>query len=153
MDCRVAFLVGLITFGVSAAWIWLCTHKTKPLPERAGGKHETAWKQVNISFVVFALVFLAFDMEMIFMFPWAVAFMPQILGVRNPDCVGIERQIGKTSTVSANWINLSTRHMLRSIDTNAPPPPNYSARPDSALGQNQQFQSEGVLTGNALELT
>lgn len=79
--------------------------------------------------------------------------MPQILGVRNPDCVNIERQIGKTSTVSANWINLSTRHMFRSIDTNAPPPPNYSARPDSALGHNQQFQSEGVLTGNALELT
>lgn len=74
MDYRVAFLVGLITFGVSGAWIWLCTHKTKPLPERTGGKHETAWKQVNISFVVFALVFLAFDMEMIFMFPWAVAF-------------------------------------------------------------------------------
>lgn len=67
--------------------------------------------------------------------------------------IGIERQIGRTSTVSANWINLSTRHMFRSIDTNAPPPPNYSARPDAALGQNQQFQSEGVQTGNALELT
>lgn len=67
--------------------------------------------------------------------------------------VGIERQIGKTSTVSANWINLTSRHLFRSIDANAPPPPNYSARPDRALGQNQQFQSEGILTGNTLELT
>ncbi len=67
--------------------------------------------------------------------------------------IGIERQIGKTSTVSANWINLSSRHVFRAIDANAPPPPNYSARPDSALGQNEQFQSEGFQTGNALELT
>lgn len=74
MDYRVAFLAGLITFGVATGWIWLRTHKAKPRPERVGGKHKTAWKQVNISFVVFALVFLAFDMEMIFMFPWAVAF-------------------------------------------------------------------------------
>ena len=67
--------------------------------------------------------------------------------------IGVERQLGKSSTISANWINLTSRHMFRSIDANAPPPPNYSARPDSALGQNQQFQSEGVQAGNALELT
>jgi hypothetical protein len=67
--------------------------------------------------------------------------------------IGIERQIGKSSTVSASWINLSSRHMFRSVDANAPPPPNYGARPNSALGQNQQFQSEGVQTGNSLELT
>ncbi len=66
---------------------------------------------------------------------------------------GLERQLGKSSTVSANWINLTSRHMFRSIDANAPPPPNYSARPDPSRGQNQQFQSEGVQVGNALELT
>ncbi len=67
--------------------------------------------------------------------------------------IGIERQIGKRSTVSSNWINLISCHAFRSIDVNAPPPPNYIERPDSALGQNEQFQSEGVQTGNALELT
>lgn len=39
--------------------------------------HETqvsAWKNYHIGFVIFALVFVAFDMEMIFMYPWAVAF-------------------------------------------------------------------------------
>jgi hypothetical protein len=67
--------------------------------------------------------------------------------------VGIERQIGKDSTVSASWINLVSRHVFRSIDANAPPPPDYLTRPDAALGQNDEFQSEGVQTGNALELT
>ncbi|MHB2006575.1 MAG: TonB-dependent receptor [Acidobacteriaceae bacterium] len=67
--------------------------------------------------------------------------------------IGIERQLGKSSTLSASWINFTGRHLFRSLDANAPPPPNYAARPDSALGQNQQFQSEGVLAGNALELT
>lgn len=66
---------------------------------------------------------------------------------------GIERQIGKGSTVSATWINLISRHSFRSIDVNAPPPPNDGARPAPALGQNDQFQSEGVQTGHALELT
>lgn len=34
----------------------------------------SAWKNYHIGFVIFALVFIAFDMEMIFMYPWAVAF-------------------------------------------------------------------------------
>lgn len=67
--------------------------------------------------------------------------------------LGVERQLGKSGTVSANWINLTSRHMFRSIDANAPPPPAYSARPDATYGQNEQFQSEAVQAGNALELT
>jgi hypothetical protein len=67
--------------------------------------------------------------------------------------IGIERQMGKDSTVSASWINLASRHVFRSIDANAPPPPDYLTRPNPALGQDDEFQSEGVQTGNALELT
>ncbi|MHB1698593.1 MAG: outer membrane beta-barrel protein [Acidobacteriaceae bacterium] len=67
--------------------------------------------------------------------------------------IGIERQLSQSSTVSANWINLTSRHMFRSLDVNAPPPPSYAVRPNSQVGQNQQFQSEGVQVGNALELT
>ena len=33
-----------------------------------------AWAQRRFSFTVYALIFLAFDMEMIFMYPWAVVF-------------------------------------------------------------------------------
>ena len=33
-----------------------------------------AWAQYRFGFGVYALIFLAFDMEMIFMYPWAVVF-------------------------------------------------------------------------------
>ena len=34
----------------------------------------TAWLQFNIRFYVIALIFLIFDVEVVFMFPWAVVF-------------------------------------------------------------------------------
>jgi NADH-quinone oxidoreductase subunit A len=34
----------------------------------------TAWSQFRFGYAVYALIFLAFDMEMIFMYPWAVVF-------------------------------------------------------------------------------
>jgi NADH-quinone oxidoreductase subunit A len=33
-----------------------------------------SWKQYRFGFATYALIFLAFDMEMIFMYPWAVVF-------------------------------------------------------------------------------
>ncbi len=33
-----------------------------------------AWAQFRFAFPTYALIFLAFDMEMIFMYPWAVVF-------------------------------------------------------------------------------
>ena len=33
-----------------------------------------AWKQYRFGFATVSLIFLAFDMEMIFMYPWAVVF-------------------------------------------------------------------------------
>ncbi|MBK3404062.1 NADH-quinone oxidoreductase subunit A [Methylorubrum populi] len=33
-----------------------------------------AWAQYRFGYAVYALIFLAFDMEMIFMYPWAVVF-------------------------------------------------------------------------------
>lgn len=45
---------------------------------RRGGAREfeapSAWKQYRFGFATYALIFLAFDMEMIFMYPWAVVF-------------------------------------------------------------------------------
>lgn len=32
------------------------------------------WENYRFSFITFALIFLSFDMEMIFMYPWAVVF-------------------------------------------------------------------------------
>ncbi len=36
--------------------------------------HDPAWAQYRFGFPTYALIFLAFDMEMIFMYPWAVVF-------------------------------------------------------------------------------
>lgn len=33
----------------------------------------SAWKQFNVGYYLFALIFLIFEVEMVFMFPWAVA--------------------------------------------------------------------------------
>lgn len=33
-----------------------------------------AWAQFRFGYIIYALIFLAFDMEMIFMYPWAVVF-------------------------------------------------------------------------------
>jgi len=33
-----------------------------------------AWRSYRIGYPVYALIFLAFDMEMIYMYPWAVVF-------------------------------------------------------------------------------
>ncbi|MGI8747479.1 MAG: NADH-quinone oxidoreductase subunit A [Deinococcus sp.] len=44
---------------------------------RSPGKapaHDSAWAQYRFGFPTYALIFLAFDMEMIFMYPWAVVF-------------------------------------------------------------------------------
>ncbi|MBI2965848.1 MAG: NADH-quinone oxidoreductase subunit A [Chloroflexi bacterium] len=34
-----------------------------------------AWSQVNIRYYVFGLLFLIFDVEAVFLFPWAVVFL------------------------------------------------------------------------------
>lgn len=61
-------LVGLLVLGASllAAAFW----RSEPKKLKA----ETAWKQYRFGFATYALIFLAFDMEMIFMYPWAVVF-------------------------------------------------------------------------------
>jgi NADH:ubiquinone oxidoreductase subunit 3 (subunit A) len=69
-----AFLAGFVVFAFTLGWLLWLRWRSKPREQRHGGKHETAWVQFDIPYAVPALIFLAFDMEMIFMFPWAVAF-------------------------------------------------------------------------------
>lgn len=51
-------------------------------PEQApflgGGRVEThAWSRYHVRYYAMALLFLAFDMEMVFMYPWAVVFVEE----------------------------------------------------------------------------
>lgn len=34
--------------------------------------HGKTWKQLNVGYYLFALIFLIFDVELIFLYPWAV---------------------------------------------------------------------------------
>ncbi len=43
--------------------------------------------------------------------------------------------------------------LFRSIDANAPLPPNFEGRPNQAIGQVRRFQSDGYLKSNSLEVT
>jgi hypothetical protein len=66
--------------------------------------------------------------------------------------IGVERQVTAKSTASAVYIGTRGIDSFRSIDANAPVAGSIS-RPNPALGQVRQIQSEGYLKGNALELT
>ena len=45
-----------------------------PPPEYGGRTEHKTWVQFRLRYAVLALLFVAFDMEMVFMFPWAVVF-------------------------------------------------------------------------------
>lgn len=43
-------------------------------PEHGGRTSHKTWIQFRLRYAVLALLFVAFDMEMVFMFPWAVVY-------------------------------------------------------------------------------
>lgn len=66
--------------------------------------------------------------------------------------IGIERQLNAGASIYATYLGSRGIDLFRSIDANAPPPPNYAARPNPNLGQERLMQSEGYLKSNALEI-
>lgn len=59
-------IVIAIGLGLLAIAVWRRPSRTIAAP--------AAWGQLRFGFPIYALIFLAFDMEMIFMYPWAVVF-------------------------------------------------------------------------------
>lgn len=61
-------LVILLVAGVTllVAGVWHPGARTLDVPP--------AWASYRFGFATYALIFVAFDMEMIFMYPWAVVF-------------------------------------------------------------------------------
>ncbi len=64
----VVAIVGVLVAGMALLLAALRIAVQRPL------KTPDSWKQYRFGFSVYALIFLAFDMEMIFMYPWAVVF-------------------------------------------------------------------------------
>ena len=42
-----------------------------------------AWSNINVRFYIFAILFLIFDVEAVFLFPWAVIFLEQKVSQAN----------------------------------------------------------------------
>ncbi len=74
------FLVAVVAIGV-VRWVGDTLNPVQlTVPERvpfAGGFDPEfhAWSRFHIRWYSMALLFLAFDMEMVFMYPWAVVFV------------------------------------------------------------------------------
>ncbi len=67
--------------------------------------------------------------------------------------IGVEQQITEKSSAAINYVGTRGTDLFRSIDRNAPLPPSFGLRPNAALGQVREIQSEGYLKGNSLEVT
>ena len=54
-------------------------HSEEKLTTDEGGIPVTSysWSNINVRFYIFAILFLIFDVEAVFLFPWAVIFMEQ----------------------------------------------------------------------------
>ena len=74
------FIVGGIAFLMVTLLVGKILRPSRPNPEKqttyeAGEEPSgTAWGQFNVRFYVVALIFLLFEAELIFLFPWATVF-------------------------------------------------------------------------------
>ncbi len=78
----IAFAVFVTAFAVVLGLWFGDTRRSRhqTVPERmpfAGGSEPRfhAWNRYHVRYYPVALIFLAFDMEMVFMYPWAVVFV------------------------------------------------------------------------------
>jgi hypothetical protein len=66
--------------------------------------------------------------------------------------IGVERQLRKSLTLTANYYNTRGVNSFRSRDVNAPLAPLFSVRPDPAFSLVRQIESTGRLAGHSLEV-
>lgn len=74
------YFAAAVAFGVVTIWISRLAAPHRPYPEK-NSTYECgeipvgqAWVRFNISYYIFALIFVIFDVESIFIYPWAVVF-------------------------------------------------------------------------------
>jgi Carboxypeptidase regulatory-like domain/TonB dependent receptor len=66
--------------------------------------------------------------------------------------LSLERRVGEKGTVTVGGRMNRGDDLYRSVDINAPLPPDYSERPDPFVSQVRQIQSEGTQIGSAMDL-
>lgn len=71
----IALALALLSVRVPAAFAPRSrTSDSNPAYEYGGRTAHKTWIQFRVRYAVLALLFVAFDMEMVYMFPWAVVF-------------------------------------------------------------------------------
>lgn len=74
------FLIVALIFGVAPIAIAFVLHPKKPNPRKAETyecglqPHGEAWVQFKAQYYIFALVFVVFGVEAVFLLPWALAY-------------------------------------------------------------------------------
>lgn len=66
--------------------------------------------------------------------------------------ISIDRKVGEKGTISIGGRMNRGINLYRSVDVNAPLPPDFSFRPDADISQLRQIQSEGNQNGSALDV-
>ncbi len=67
--------------------------------------------------------------------------------------VNVERQLAKSFSAVIGYRATRGHHLFRSVDINAPLPPDYTSVPDARFGHVQEIRSDGRLRSDAIELT
>ena len=77
-----AFVTAIVLFVVACGAQWWSDHRSgrstwpQRFPVFAGGEVMShAWSRYHVRYYPMTLVFVAFEMEMMFMYPWAVVFV------------------------------------------------------------------------------
>lgn len=84
MELLTLFFIVLIAAGLGLLIQWLplrhqpMPHYSQRTPFLGGGLPEThAWSRYHVRYYPMTLLLIAFEMEMMFMYPWAVVFVEQ----------------------------------------------------------------------------
>ncbi|MBI4278230.1 MAG: NADH-quinone oxidoreductase subunit A [Armatimonadetes bacterium] len=72
-------IVGLVLAGLPLVIVWLLAPRIDYPQKRSTYESGVvpfgqAWAQFNIRYYIFGLVFVVFDVEVIYLYPWAVVF-------------------------------------------------------------------------------
>jgi NADH-quinone oxidoreductase subunit A len=82
-------LAGILIVCLAAAFVWTVLFAFLPMRNRAltepqkipflgGSAPEThAWQRYHVRYYTMTLLFIAFEMEMMFMYPWAVVYVEE----------------------------------------------------------------------------
>ena len=82
------FIIGGIVFIIMTLFVSRLIRPNRPNPEKLSTYESgeepisTAWTQFNIRFYIVALIFLLFEVEIIFLFPWATVFADKELMIQ-----------------------------------------------------------------------